>query len=156
MTTNRRMTQESRRRLEAAESVRIFYVAGAEGYTVKADDSMLCASTGPMHYGTPELAVRAIRRVRPDLSSADIPITWESRPGLRDEMAKRPEVDDCERILEDLHEIQRYASDLVDELERDPATDSTRHHFRANSLLSRLHALEHDLLACPPMPTSLE
>lgn len=56
----------------------------------------------------------------------------------------------AERILEDLHAIQAYASALADDLEADPATDSTRHHFRVRSLLSRLHALESDLLASPP------
>ena len=146
MTTNRRMTQASRRRLASAESVRISYLAGSPGYTVRADDSIICSSVGSMYYDTPELAVRAIRRVRPDLSSADIPVTWESRPGLREEMA---EPDDAERIIEDLHAIQGYAASLASDLEHD-ATIDTRYHLRALSLLSRLHALESDLLATPP------
>ena len=145
-TTTRRMSQRSRRQLEAASEVRISYLAGADGYTVHVDGAVLCAADGPMYYDTPELAVRAIRRVRPDLSSADIPVTWESRPGLREEMA---EPDDAERIIEDLHAIQGYAASLASDLEHD-ATIDTRYHLRALSLLSRLHALESDLLATPP------
>ena len=151
MTTTRRMTQQSRRALETATEARVYYLAGAEGYTIQTlhDDRLgyVSSTEGPMVYPTTELAIRAIRRVRPDLSSADIPITWESRPGLRDEL---PEPDDAERILEDLHAAQHVAQKLFDALTEDPATCDTRHAFYARSLVGRLMSLESDLLATPP------
>lgn len=149
MTIQRRMTQQSARQLRSGDDIAVTYLAGAQGYTIDVDGALVCASDGPMYYPTPSAAMRAIRRIRPDLSDANVPITYQSTPGPRPRLIQA-DPDDAERILEDLHEIQRYASALVEELEQDPATDSTRHHFRANSLLSRLHALEHDLLACPP------
>lgn len=157
MTTQRRMTQQSRRQLEAADTVRISYVSGQDGYHVlmhrdpERCDYVLTASDGPMVYSTPAAAMRAIRRIRPDLSDAEIPITWESRPGLYPQDDRQ----DAERIIEELHLAQEVAQKLFDGLTRDPATCDTPHAFYARSLVGRLMMLESELLASPPRTDSV-
>ena len=159
MTTQRRMTQQSRRQLEAADAVRISYVSGQDGYHVLMQrdpercEYVLTASDGPMAYPTPAAAMRAIRRIRPDLSDADVPITWQSQDGPRPRLI-HPDRDDAERILEELHLAQEVAQKLFDGLTDDPSTCDTPHAFYARSLVGRLMMLESELLATPPRTDS--
>lgn len=153
MTTQRRMTQQSRRQLEAAQDVAVTYLAGAQGYTVEVDGALVCASDGPMYYSTPAAAMRAIRRIRPDLSDASVPVTWQSQPGPRPRLI-HPDRDDAERIIEELHLAQEVAQKLFDGLTDDPSTCDTPHAFYARSLVGRLMMLESELLATPPRTDS--
>lgn len=139
MTTQRRMTQQSARQLRAASDVAITYLANSEGYTIDMDGALVCASDGPMYYPTPTAAMRAIRRLRPDLSDLDVPVTWQTEPGPRPRLIGR---DDSPEVLEQLQLAQEAAQKLFDGLTDDPATCDTRHAFYARSVLGRLMTLE--------------
>jgi len=57
----------------------------------------------------------------------------------------------AERILDDLHSAQEIAAQVADGLDDlRPGDFPTREQLRARQLVSRLHALESQLLECPP------
>lgn len=88
--TTRRLTQQSRRQLTAADTVRVRILTGhlGSGYGIEMFQrngnnldyvGHVVSSQGPMSYPTPSAAVRAIRRIRPDLSDDQIPIVMQPR-----------------------------------------------------------------------------
>lgn len=143
--TVRRMTQQSRRQLEAAHTAQVVYYDDARGYFIellKRDgnrlslSSIVCSSEGPMVYPTPAAAVRAIRRVRPDLPDEEIPVLHH-QPNRRSSRSS---------VLEDLLVAQSLADDLVRALELDSDVQDSRHAACARVLFSRLKQLESNLL----------
>ena len=90
MTTTRRMTQASRRQLESADLVRVRILSirrdsgyGLELFKRNGNDldyvGHVVSSQGPMEYPTPSAALRALRRVRPDLDADQVPVVFQHR-----------------------------------------------------------------------------
>lgn len=152
--TTHRMTQHSKRQLESAAAVRFVHYRNSDGSldgitaevlnSDRSESSLVVSSQGPMYYPTPDAAMRAIMRVRPDLTPSQIFFNVaQAKPD--------PEhLDDAERILEELHIAQDHARSIIQCMEDDTAIDP-RHAFHTRALLSRLHMLESNLLASPPV-----
>lgn len=85
MTTQRRMTQQSRKQLKEAAQVRIEYDTGDGGYHIIMHTPLECcayvvtSAVGAMTYPTPTAAMRAIRRIRPDLRAEDVAVAHRPR-----------------------------------------------------------------------------
>lgn len=141
MTTQRRMTQQSVRQLRSAKDISVAYLADSQGYRIHIDDALVCSSDGPMLYSTPTAAMRSIRRLRPDLSDSDIPVTLHTDADHKPRLA-----DPSGEMMQQLRLSLEVAQKLFDGLNDDPATCYTRHAFYARSLLGRLMTMEMEMI----------
>lgn len=149
-----RMTQASRRQLDACDGVQVVFNPGSGSYIVQllvrhADKlltTQVFSSSGPMEYPTHSAAIRAIRRIRPDFTLDQIPVFHEgdSLSPLRSVSPSEPP-----SCLPELRAAQDVAHDLARSLERlagveghPPGSPLRAEACRARSLLSRLYLLE--------------